>query len=238
MMLVRLGNFLFHWRNFLFPVPFLLLLVPGQALYADPVCAALVGGAIALLGQLVRAGTIGFKYIIRGGKDRRVYAEDLITEGIYSHTRNPMYVGNVLILSGVGFAVNTWTCWLLATALGVFVYVAIIAAEESFLRGKFGPGFDAYCRDVPRWLPRLKGLGATLSSGTFKWRRVIVKEYGTPFGWVMGISAVLLWNLSQLEGGLVLHLSQVSSLGLVVLVAMALYLCARWLKKTKRLIAD
>ena len=91
---------------------------------------------------------------------------------------------------------------------------------------------------MPRWLPRLKGLGATLSSGTFKWRRVIVKEYGTPFGWVMGISAVLLWNLSQLEGGLVLHLSQVSSLGLVVLVAMALYLCARWLKKTKRLIAD
>ena len=197
-----------------------------------------MGGGIALLGQLVRAGTIGFKYIIRGGKDRRVYAEDLITEGIYSHTRNPMYVGNVLILSGVGFAVNTWTCWLLATALGVFVYVAIIAAEENFLRGKFGPGFDAYCRDVPRWLPRLSGLGKTLSSGTFKWRRVIVKEYGTPFGWVVGICAVLLWNLSRLEGGLVRHLADATTVGLVFVVALALYTLARTLKKMRILVAD
>lgn len=237
-MLVRIGNFLFHWRNFLFPVPFLLVFLPGEAIYTEPVCAALVGGAIALLGQLVRAGTIGFKYIIRGGKDRRVYAEDLVTEGIYAHTRNPMYVGNVLILSGVGFAVNTWTCWLLATALGIFVYVAIIAAEENFLRGKFGPGFDAYCRDVPRWLPRLKGLGATLSSGTFKWRRVIVKEYGTPFGWVVGICAVLVWNLSRLEGGLVRHLAEVTSVGLVFLWALTLYVLARTLKKLRLLVAD
>ena len=186
----------------------------------------------------MRAGTIGFKYIIRGGKDRRVYAEDLITEGIYSHTRNPMYVGNVLILSGVGFAVNTWTCWLLATALGVFVYVAIIAAEENFLRDKFGPGFDAYCRDVPRWLPRLSGLGKTLSSGIFKWRRVIVKEYGTPFGWVVGICAVLLWNLSRLEGGLVRHWADVMTVGLVFVVALALYTLARTLKKMRILVAD
>ena len=69
----------------------------------------------------------------------------------------------------------------------------------NFLRNKFGAAFDAYCRDVPRWLPRLSGLGKTLSSGTFKWRRVIVKEYGTPFGWVVGICAVLLWNLSRLD---------------------------------------
>jgi protein-S-isoprenylcysteine O-methyltransferase Ste14 len=237
-MLVRIGNFLFHWRNFLFPVPFLLVFLPGRPIYADPVCAALVGGAIALAGQLVRAGTIGFKYIIRGGKDRRVYAEDLITEGIYAHTRNPMYVGNVLILSGVGFAVNTWACWLLATALGVFVYVAIIAAEENFLRGKFGPGFDDYCRDVPRWLPRLSGLGTTLSSGTFKWRRVIVKEYGTPFGWVLGICAVLVWNLSRLEGGLSAHLAEMRGVHVTVLVAVALYVLARVLKKTKLLVAD
>jgi protein-S-isoprenylcysteine O-methyltransferase Ste14 len=234
-MLVRIGNFFFHWRNFLFPVPFLLLFLPGNPIYPDPAHAALAGGFIALLGQVVRAGTIGFKYIIRGGKDRRVYAEDLITEGIYRHTRNPMYVGNVLILSGVALAVNTWTCWLLATALGIFVYVAIIAAED-FLRGKFGPGFDDYCRDVPRWLPRLQGLGATLSSGTFKWRRVIVKEYGTPFGWVMGICAVLVWNLSRIPGGLQSQASVV--VHIVIGVAVVLYIIARVLKKTKTLVAD
>lgn len=237
-MLVRIGNFFFHWRNFLFPVPFLLLFLPGSPIYPDPVNAALAGGFIALLGQFVRAGTIGFKYIIRGGKDRRVYAEDLITEGIYRHTRNPMYVGNVLILSGVALAVNTWSCWLLATALGVFVYVAIIAAEENFLRGKFGPGFDDYCRDVPRWLPRLQGLGATLSSGTFKWRRVIVKEYGTPFGWVLGICGVLLWNLSQLPGGLAARPESVHGVYLTLGVAVVLYAIARVLKKTKTLVAD
>ena len=94
----------------------------------------------------MRAGTIGLVYIIRGGKNRRVYAKDLVTEGVYAHSRNPMYVGNVLILSGVAITSNCWTTVLVAMPVTAFVYRAIVAAEENYLRGKFGPAFDDYCR--------------------------------------------------------------------------------------------
>jgi hypothetical protein len=199
--------------------------------------AVLLGFVVSGLGQLVRGTTIGFKYIIRGGKDRRVYAEDLVTEGLYSHCRNPMYVGNVLIFSGIAIACNTWTTVLIAIPFGVFIYVAIIAAEENFLRGKFGAAFDAYCRDVPRWLPRLAGLGTTLSSMEYKWRRVVVKEYGTPFGWITFIciiGAIHLWRLGRLQASD----PSVKLLIWIWAVTFVLWATARVLKKTKTLRAD
>jgi protein-S-isoprenylcysteine O-methyltransferase Ste14 len=236
-MLVKIGNFFFHYRNFLFPFALLFVLLPGPAVFADPMDAVWLGFIVAAIGQLVRGTTIGFRYIIRGGKDRRVYAEDLVTEGIYNHSRNPMYVGNVLILCGVALACNTWTCVLLAVPFCVFIYVAIIAAEENFLRNKFGAAFDAYCRDVPRWLPRLSGLGATLQGIEYRWRRVIVKEYGTPFGWISGlcvIGAVHLWRAGRLNG----DDPAARALLIVWVVTVVLWATARVLKKTKTLVAD
>ena len=156
-----------------------------------------MGAAFAILGQLVRAGTIGLRYIVRGGRGGRVYADDLVTEGIYSHCRNPMYVGNILIVIGVALASNSLTTLLVALPLVVLAYAAIIAAEEQFLRDKFGAGFEDYCRDVPRWLPRFKGLGTTLSQSQFHWRRLLVKEYGTPFGWIGVLILATLYNLSR-----------------------------------------
>jgi protein-S-isoprenylcysteine O-methyltransferase Ste14 len=236
-MLVRIGNFFFHTRNFIFPFALLFVFLPGPKMFADPMDAVLLGFVVSGLGQLVRGTTIGFKYIIRGGKDRRVYAEDLVTEGLYSHCRNPMYVGNVLIFSGIAIACNTWTTVLIAIPFGVFIYVAIIAAEENFLRGKFGAAFDAYCRDVPRWLPRLAGLGTTLSSMEYKWRRVVVKEYGTPFGWITFIciiGAIHLWRLGRLQASD----PSVKLLIWIWAVTFVLWATARVLKKTKTLRAD
>jgi hypothetical protein len=126
---------------------------------------------------------------------------------------------------------------LLAVPFCLFIYVAIIAAEENFLRNKFGAAFDAYCRDVPRWLPRLSGLGATLQSMEYKWRRVIVKEYGTPFGWITGlcvIGAVHLWRAGRLHGD-----DPAAKVLLIVWIAtFLLWATARVLKKTKTLVAD
>ena len=236
-MLVRVGNFFFHYRNFIFPFALLFVLLPGAPMFANPMHAVVLGFVVAGLGQLVRGTTIGFKYIIRGGKNRRVYAADLVTEGIYGHCRNPMYVGNVLIFSGIALACNTWTTVLLAVPFGVFIYVAIIAAEEDFLRRKFGEAFDAYCRDVPRWLPRLAGLGATLNSMEYKWRRVVVKEYGTPFGWITFIcliAAVHLWRMQRLD----IHDGAGQVLLWVWGVTFVLWAVARVLKKTNTLVAD
>ena len=78
----------------------------------------------------------------------------------------------------------------------LFVCVAIVAAEERYLRDRFGADFEAYCRDVPRWLPRLSGLRSTLADHSFNWRRVVLKEYGTPLGWISAWGLLVLWSLS------------------------------------------
>src|SRR5689334_17580921 len=138
----------------MFPVACLPLFLPGPEPFEDTWLATLLGALVALLGQLVRGITIGFRYVIRGGRGRRVYAEDLVTDGVYAHVRNPMYVGNLLIVAGVAIAANSWPTLLIGIPLAVFMYVCIVAAEEQYLRGRFGEAFDAYCHDVPRWLPK------------------------------------------------------------------------------------
>jgi protein-S-isoprenylcysteine O-methyltransferase Ste14 len=195
--MVALGNFFFRFRTTISPFLLLLLLLPGPAVLDDPFVAALVGLAIAALGQVVRGTTIGLEYIVRGGRNHRVYADDLVTEGLFRHTRNPMYVGKFLMILGAGFASNRWPALLAITAAYSFMYQAVTLAEEAYLRDKFGPAFDDYCRRVPRWLPRLAGLGETLSRSEFRWRRVLVKGYSEPLGWTLPIVAIGLYNMSE-----------------------------------------
>jgi protein-S-isoprenylcysteine O-methyltransferase Ste14 len=235
--LAAAGSFLFHFREALFPFACLAVFLPGPRVFAGPLTAVLAGLVIALIGQLIRIATIGLDYIIRGGKNRRVYAEDLVTSGVYAHCRNPMYIGNLLILTGVAVGSNSWTCIAVAVPLFLFVYVAIVAAEEDFLRRKFGAPFEEYCRDVPRWLPHWAGLIETFRRSPFRWRRVLVKEYGTPFGWIMGFSVLTLWHLYQL--GQIAEQDELVQLVTVIMVATVIVrLRVRYLKKKKRLVAD
>src|SRR4030095_6920492 len=193
--MVRIGNFLFHYRNGLFPVAFVLLLWKGRPIFEDDLAAAGVGFGVAMLGQSLRAVTIGLAYIIRGGKKRQVYAEDLVTGGLFAHCRNPLYDGNILILAGVGLAANSLIFMAVGMPLFLFAYRAIVAAEGNFLRQKFGPQFDDYRARVNRFLPNLSGIGETLRSMEFNWQRLIVKEYGTTFAWTAGLLVLVMKNL-------------------------------------------
>jgi protein-S-isoprenylcysteine O-methyltransferase Ste14 len=80
--------------------------------------------------------------------------EALTTSGPYAYTRNPLYLGSLLI--GLGFAIAALSWWIAAALVAMFVgiYLPVIRDEEVFLRNKF-PDFAAYERDVPRMLPRL-----------------------------------------------------------------------------------
>jgi protein-S-isoprenylcysteine O-methyltransferase Ste14 len=236
-MLRGAGNFLFRYRNSLFPFACVLLFLPGPDPFPDPLQAAAIGAVVAALGQLIRAATIGLRYVVRGGRDRRVYAEELVTEGIYSHTRNPMYVGNLLIMIGLAIASNSWVTIAVAVPLGCFMYASIVAAEEDYLQQRFGAAFRAYCRDVPRWWPRLEGLGATLTSMQFRWRRVVVKEYGTPFGWISVLVLMALYNL-WMSGQWVARLADIRRLELILLIATSAWFVAWCMKRTRTLVAD
>src|SRR5258708_1138867 len=107
----------------------------------------------------------------------------------------------------------------------------IMAEEENFLRNKLGDEFAAYCARVNRLVPSFSGLGSTLQSMQFNWRRLISAEYGSTYAWLAAIILLTLKNLwtnedYQRRQGMVWVLW---SLLLLVTVA---YGIARYLKKS------
>lgn len=236
-MLTTIGHFLFRYRNALFPVAILPLFLPGPEPFEDTLLATLLGALVAALGQLIRAMTIGYRYVIRGGRGRRVYAEDLVTEGVYAHVRNPMYIGNLLIVAGVALASNSWPTIWLGIPLAVFMYVCIVAAEEQYLLGRFGEAFKAYCHDVPRWLPRPGALFRETKAMQFHWRRVLVKEYGTPFGWISAIIAVTLFNFWN-DGEMPHRQVEIAAIEWTFAIALVFWFTAWRLKKSRTIQAD
>ncbi|MFP5249538.1 MAG: methyltransferase family protein [Acidobacteriota bacterium] len=79
---------------------------------------------------------------------------ELTRTGPYAYTRNPLYLGSMLIAAGFALALMSWIVAAVLAAGFAAVYIPVIASEERFLRDAF-PGFDEYCRRVPRLLPRL-----------------------------------------------------------------------------------
>ena len=232
--MIQIGNFFFKYRNLLFILLYGLLFLPSPELFTENIFHAeyktwplVIGLFVTVLGQAIRGATIGLAYIVRGGKDKKVYAEHLVSTGIFSHCRNPLYVGNILMLLGVGILANSLIYVAIIMPLFLFIYQAIVLAEENFLRGKFGADFDAYCTKVNRWIPSLKGIGATFSSMEFNWKRWVLKEYTTQFIWLAGI-VLLIIRLYQIEDILKNSIYAVLVLGLF-------YLYVRYLKKSGKM---
>ena len=230
-MMVRIGNFLFHYRNALFPLVYVLLFFKSHPVLANYRAAALLGFFVALAGQLLRVVTIGLEYIIRGGRGRQVYAEKLVQGGVFAHCRNPLYVGNFLIILGVGIASNSILFLSLGIPFFAFAYCAIIAAEENYLRNKFGQEFDDYCSHVNRLIPNLSGIRQTLTGMRFNWRRLITAEYGSTYIWLVAIILVTLKNV-WLNGGYQIGRPIVWSLWLLFVIVTLAYVLARFLKKS------
>jgi protein-S-isoprenylcysteine O-methyltransferase Ste14 len=225
---VAAGRFFFRYRDALFPLVFLAILLTSRARWPfhdrawDWVLNA-VGIAVALSGQVWRALVIGLAYIRRGGKDRQVYAESLVQDGIFAHSRNPLYLGNLLGLIGLLIIHNSPAGYVIGVPFYLLAYWAIVCAEEDFLRRHFGQEYVEYCRRVPRFFPTLKGLRTTLGSMRFDWRRLLRKEYGTTFTGLTAICLVLLWDDYQVLGtvharGILMLWLPVTAAYLVILV--------------------
>jgi protein-S-isoprenylcysteine O-methyltransferase Ste14 len=237
--MISIGNFFFRYRNWLFIILYLLLFVPSPPLFGERTLGPnyylwpiIIGLVITVTGQLIRGATIGLAYIIRGGKEGKVYAEELVTTGIFNHCRNPLYVGNILMLLGVGVLSNSLLYMAVIMPLFLLIYQAIVLAEENFLRSKFGSSFDQYCSRVNRWIPSLKGIGATFRSMEFRARRWILKEYNTQYIWLTGIVLILLFRYPQLtqndEG------RRNTLLAIILPILLLLYFLVRYLKKSGR----
>lgn len=79
-------------------------------------------------------------------------ATELVTGSAYRFSRNPMYVGLVAILLGVGAGANSLPMMLSALAMYLYLDRYVIRREERYLRQRFGADYNAYCRNVRRWL--------------------------------------------------------------------------------------
>ena len=238
--MITLGNFFFKYRNFLFIFLYLLLFIPSRKLFHPDqfgpnywIIPLVIGLVITVSGQLIRGATIGLAYIVRGGKDGKVYAENLVTEGIFRHCRNPLYVGNILMLFGVGVLSNSLIYVLVVMPLFILIYQAIVLAEENFLLQKFGEKFKAYCQRVNRWIPSFSNISDTFKSMHFKGKRWLLKEYNTQYVWLTGITLILLFRYPQLT-----HYNENKRnilLGIILPILLILYLVVRYLKKSGRL---
>jgi protein-S-isoprenylcysteine O-methyltransferase Ste14 len=239
--MIEIGNFFFRYRNILFIFLYLALFIPSPNLFTEETFGPnyyywpiILGLVITVSGQVIRGATIGLAYIIRGGKDGHVYAEELVTQGIFNHCRNPLYVGNILMLVGVGILSNSLLYILILIPLFLLIYHAIVLAEENFLRKKFGSSFENYCKRVNRWIPNLKGIGATFRSMEFKGKRWILKEYNTQYVWLTGIVLILLLTYPQLTD---YNASRRNTLLAILLpLLLAGYLTVRYLKKSGKVV--
>ncbi len=241
--MIPIGNFFFKYRNFLFPlIVALTIFIPSPSVFTEKIFGPnyywiplILGVAIALFGQVIRAVTIGLKYIVRGGKNKEVYAADLVTEGIFKHCRNPLYAGNILMVIGAGLISNSLIFILVVVPLFCFIYQAIVLAEENYLSKKFGDQFRAYCNRVNRWLPHFGGLSQTITSMQFDWRRYVRTENNTVYLLFLSIYILMVVFVPPIA-----NMEQDSKFRLSVFIFVflsAIYLFVRYLKKSKKLIS-
>lgn len=88
----------------------------------------------------------------------------LVVSGLYRHVRNPIYVALVAIIGGQGLLFGNLRLLGYSAAIWVFFHLAVLANEEPTLRAKFGPDYDRFCANVPRWIPRVGPWDAATSS--------------------------------------------------------------------------
>lgn len=125
---------------------------------------------------------------------------ELTMTGPYAYTRNPLYLGSMLV--AFGFAIASRNGWIAVALAALFavVYWPTMLGEEAYLRPRF-EGFDAYTRNVPRLLPRLfpwaQGEGAP-AGGQFSWELYWKhREYNSLLGSTilyLALIAKMLWR--------------------------------------------
>lgn len=112
----------------------------------------IIGGLIIVAGLLLLVFANG--QFFRAGTDPIPFRDvtALVTTGIYRFTRNPMYLGMVLVLLGCAITVGAVTALVIAPVFMVIIEWRFIRPEEDMLRGLFPGEYEAYCQRVRRWI--------------------------------------------------------------------------------------
>jgi protein-S-isoprenylcysteine O-methyltransferase Ste14 len=162
-------------------VPLGFVLAVAYIWLARPTWASIaLGAVVALIGVAVRAAASG--HVKKN--------TELTKTGPYAYTRNPLYVGSIVIAAGFAIAAMSWWIVLILVVMFVAIYVPVIRSEEMFLRSTFAD-FDDYCRHVPRLVPRL----ARAYEGTGSFSRELYlkhREYNALIGTAAMLAALVI----------------------------------------------
>lgn len=167
-------------------VPLGFLFAAAYLWWARPTWSSLVVGIVfVVVGVMIRA--------LASGHIRK--NAELATTGPYAYTRNPLYLGSIVIALGFIVMARNWWIGLAAAAMFTFIYLPVIRAEEAYLRSAF-PDYADFASHVPRLLPRLTpyrsaSAGTTISgqfSSQLYWRH---REYNAALGSALMIGALI-----------------------------------------------
>ncbi len=111
-----------------------------------------LGGSVALMGILfVVLAKVQFSRAAQPSAPGKPTTE-LVQNGIFNYTRNPLYLGLVIVLVGLSIAFNMpWWALLTGPVIGL-VHWALIVPEERYLAERFGDEYFAYTSRVRRWI--------------------------------------------------------------------------------------
>ena len=182
--MARQGNWFFRWRSYVLlgfaPLAFLVVTQPepieiafGQAADTLFESACIV---VAFLGLAIRTHVVGHVPAGTSGRNTMTQVADgLNTTGLYSLTRNPLYLGNAVIYMAIAcFLQNIWFAVLILLFLVIYLE-RIIATEEAFLAEKFGDAYHGWVAEVPVFFPRRTGWRPP--ELPFSIRNVLRREY-------------------------------------------------------------
>jgi len=182
--LVRIGAWAFRQRSWL-PVPLGLAVITLKTGEVEGPLPVAIGIACVVIGELLRAWAV--RHIGTISRTRTSTRQGpLITSGPFRIVRNPLYLGNWMIWSGLVIASRL--VWMLPITWAVFAlqYGTMVIWEETRLRSMFGRQYDRYARGVSRWVPGRPTDLAPLPS-KHPWRDVAFSERGS----VMAIALVV-----------------------------------------------
>jgi len=235
--LSRTGNFLFRWRSYLplFMIVLILLAMPyfeypGHSEKLDELW-EIFCLIISFSGLGIRIVTIGYTPKGTSGTNtRRQIADVLNTTGMYSVTRNPLYLGNFVIWFGISMFPRLWWFSLIVVLIFWLYYERIIFAEEEFLREKFGELYFAWAKKTPVFIPNFRNWES--SEMMFSFRKVLKNEYKSYFAII--VSYIVIEIIGDIFAE---HKLELDTMCLVIVsVSAVFYLFVRILKKKTRVL--
>ena len=224
---LKVGNFLFKHRSFT-PIPLIIIvfiIFKPVDLNEKNIILNLAGLLVSLLGETIRIFAVGYSFTGTSGRETFLRADALNTTGIYAIVRNPLYIGNFFIFTGIVIVFsNVFAVFGFALFL-ILQYYFIILSEENFLKQKYGESYETYCSQVKRILPTFKNYKG--NQNPFNLKKVILKENDSIFNILMMLLLVLLYKERIFNGQIYQPIFYIIPGGTLV----ALYVMIKIIKK-------